>query len=252
MGVHVASGVLGNCVSDLSKIKDLYILIGIPCSWETVSGAFVQSLIDLRKPFDHEIKLVARGLIDEMRNELVKYALSKPFTHLFMLDADMVYPEDALVKLVECDVDIVAGLSPRRVYPYKALYLQEPSHPVSSPYECVLDTLSGEPGLREVKCVGAAGMLIKRSVLQSMKYPWFLFSGHTESGNRIGEDIYFCVNARKDGYKVYCLTSLPYGHIINEVVWWGSVPKDSDWEWKVQISPLVVEDIEYGHNSVRA
>lgn len=69
-----------------------------------------------------------------------------------------------------------------------------------------VDDCSGEP-IVECDAVATGCMLIHRSVLEKMKPPWFEY---ITGGN--SEDLIFCYNAKKAGFKVYADLSTVCGH----------------------------------------
>jgi hypothetical protein len=74
-------------------------------------------------------------------------------------------------------------------------------------YRGTLDNLP-HGGLLEVGAVGAAGMLIRRDVLNSISDPWF-----ENPPNKIAEDITFCRKATEKGFKIYTDLSNVMGHL---------------------------------------
>jgi len=230
----------GNSPDQVRKkriIEEANVLIAIPCSWEYMHVAFVKSFFELRK-FNWTYGVWGRAQLDTMRNEMVEECLKGDYTHLFMLDADMVYPPDTIVQLLLSDVDIVAGFSARRIPPHIPLFFVDSKAEDSSECEYLCDAgfPAGKPGLYEVKAIGSAGMLIKRKVLESIEPPYFSFSERTPEGKQVGEDVYFCIKARKAGFKVYCRTDLPYVHLVTNGIWYepALMKPDGNVEWKLQ------------------
>jgi len=64
-----------------------------------------------------------------------------------------------------------------------------------------------DDGLREVDAVATGAMLIHRSVLETMKGPWFEY----ESGGT-SEDLMFCLKAKELGFPIFCDFSTISGH----------------------------------------
>ena len=61
--------------------------------------------------------------------------------------------------------------------------------------------------LIKVDGVGTGAMLIKTKVLKEMKKPWFFYEDNRS------EDIMFCEEARRQGFKIFVDTTLKIGHI---------------------------------------
>ena len=63
-------------------------------------------------------------------------------------------------------------------------------------------------------------LLIKTSVFKKVGKPWFEYEPIKESPDchMATEDIVFCRNAKKLGYKIYCDGGIPCGHVGSFVV----------------------------------
>src|SRR3990167_485161 len=101
------------------------VLIAAPLSWDYVPAPFLDSMMAMRKPQTWSWARVRNSSsVATMRNWIVDYFLDHKcdimvngtketlnFTHLFMVDADMTYPVDALQRLLNLDKDIVSGFA---------------------------------------------------------------------------------------------------------------------------------------------
>lgn len=65
-------------------------------------------------------------------------------------------------------------------------------------------------GLQEVAVTGGGCMMIRASIFDRIKSPWF------EPEFDMGTDVQICTKARIANYKVCCDTSLTIGHVTNE------------------------------------
>ena len=146
------------------------------------------------------------------RNKICKKALDSGADYVLMLDSDMTFPKEALVKLISLDKDIVSALAVKKDYPYEPVMTmkREPEKAL-----CMLDPIlewtDGE--LLEVDAVGTAFMLFKTSVLNKMKMPYFHYPWFEDLELDLGSDNYFCLKAREADLKVFVDTSLKIGHI---------------------------------------
>ena len=145
------------------------------------------------------------------RNLVVQHFLEKKqYEYLFFLDCDE-WPKsfDILDELVGLDKDVVAGVAKMildgRRYWSAARFVNE-------------EGLVHWCGVREMPkmpfkavAVGGGSMLIKRRVLEALKWPWFetIFK---EDGTRIGEDIYFSNKVIEAGFEIWVDPSQQYGH----------------------------------------
>lgn len=168
--------------------------------------------------------------IDQMRNAAVKMMLEHRFTHILMLDVDMIYPPDTLHRLVMADKDIVAGIAcdrlPAKDFNGEATFRQTFAHrmPESGRFFMAhMVTMPSPPSLYRCGRVSMGGCLIKRHVFEKMKRPWF-FDGVFQKmpsgeNHRVGEDVYFFTKAQEAGFEVWCDTSLRYGHLVAAAVY---------------------------------
>lgn len=189
------------------------VLIGVPCSWETVPVPFVQSLVSLQKPPLTQVEFVRGHGVDQMRNRLAELALEGDFSHLFMLDADMMYPPAALTELLKADVDIISGLACRRSPPHVPVCLQ----PTGTRYVFEVQ-IPPTRGLVRCGAVGGGGTLIKTEVFRALEPPYFSFHERMPDGKMVGEDLYFCQKALDAGFSVYCRTDIVYPHLLTVAV----------------------------------
>jgi len=127
--------------------------------------------------------------IAEARNQLVRNSLALNVSHIFMLDSDMVVPDDAIVRLLKRDKPIIGATARRRLPPYQLLGKWGPPLP------------GVDPDLRQATHLGAAALLIRVEVFRATRPPWFF---ETYAGEqRVGEDINFLHYARDFGFEAW-------------------------------------------------
>lgn len=179
------------------------VAIGVP-SGDMVHADFAMSLANLCRhsgpPFfliNAKSSLVALG-----RNQCAAAALLAKATHLFFLDTDMVFPTNTLVRLLQHDKDIVGAVYSQRAAPF---------HPLGV-------TKEGEHkhvtrGLHAMKIIPTGCMLIRMSVFSKIPKPWF--NTVADGEQLLGEDYFFCDQARRAGFEVWCDGDLSreVGHI---------------------------------------
>lgn len=157
-----------------------------------------------------------RVLTPYAREELAKRAEDYGVDYLFMIDDDMISPYDLFEKLYQDNVDIVAPLAFTRGYPHKpVLYACEDGwDSVANKDYFINHTIMNYPKDKLVECdaVGFGAVLIKMDVIKKMKGNRFM----TTDGS--GEDIYFCYQAKKHGFRVWMDTRIKLGHIGHPVV----------------------------------
>lgn len=175
-------------------------------------------------------------------SELIKS--KQPFTHILMMDDDMVPQPNDLVKLLAHNVDIVAGLATRRQDP------PIPNHRVwDDEQKLYVELWEWPDGLIEVAGVGTGMILFTLNALQKVTDAyfeclfekqcfgmpdelaaqwkvarekefdrdanawWFRFIAREGGVGEYGEDIFFCHVARMMGLKVHVDTTVQPGHM---------------------------------------
>lgn len=151
---------------------------------------------------NYEVKIYMKmaTVVDRARNELVDEALSDNCDYILFLDSDIITPNGAIDKLIDRDLDIVSGLYFQKSKPYLPVARLEKG----DKHLFLEDFNYGE--LMEVAGVGMGLCLIKADVFRHLKYPFFKFEWKEDpNGGRpfeLAEDLYFCDEARKAGYKI--------------------------------------------------
>jgi hypothetical protein len=138
------------------------------------------------------------------RDYAVREARKQGCSHVFFIDSDMVFPSDALLRLIDADRAIVGALYARRVYPHATLgSLIDPA-----------DTRD----IAEAHEMGLGLILIRLEVFDAMEAPHFRcpavasdtaqeLSGFDltgiEAGDTIDDSIWFSKAARRAGFELW-------------------------------------------------
>lgn len=207
------------------------VLIGLPHEGMTGSEAYTNRLHN----FMHLGKLEERGRINKetprfefiqytcgrmhvffAREEMAKQAIAADCDYLYMIDDDMICPDDMFEKLYADDKSIVAPLAFTRNFPHKPVV-----------YACIegWDAVSKKDyfsnyavmnypknKLQEVDAVGFGAVLIKTEVLKAVATPRFMSTCGT------GEDILFCYKAKKAGFPTWVDTRVKLGHVSHPLI----------------------------------
>jgi hypothetical protein len=203
------------------------VMIGVPHRQGEVHIAFTRSLLQL------DARGVDLGMIDHShtdvainRNVIVQKFLDHPgrATHLFFIDTDMGIPRDALQKLLAADKSIISGLAVEKVTNRIVAIDWGDGWAGSIP----LQQKWCEPGRWTLKseyrdrvlpigATGAACLLIKREVFETIGYPWFFHEfdpnakSHTAK-SYMGEDISFFHKAKQHGIEAFMHTGVLCDH----------------------------------------
>lgn len=134
-------------------------------------------------------------------------------THILWLDADMVFPKDAGLRLLshvlERDIDVM----PRNVVAANYATRVHPSRPTASKDGQRIPSFN-KSGLESVDHVGMGVFLMATAVVRDLPKPRFWYSTETET-----EDVYFCNLLRKAGHEIWIDHDLSkeVGHIGQHV-----------------------------------
>ena len=186
-------------------LENKKLVIGIPTSGH-LDWRFASSLMALQLIPETRVIWMVRTMIDSARNNLVQEALKDPsYTHLLMIDDDMTFDSDFVLKLLEQDVDIVAGLAFKRRQDFQPCVYKKDSK--NEKYFPILPNV-----FQEVDIVGTGGILINMEVLKKLKYPWFE-TFYDKEGQHWSVDFDFCIKAKKEGFKIFVDPAAEMGHI---------------------------------------
>jgi len=174
------------------------------------SGLFWQHIYSIDKYYD------------QARQEVVEAALKTNTEWILFVDTDVFLPADAVNRLMSHKEKIVTG-----VYWMKAM----PPQPI------IYEKLGGGPmwniepqdKLIPIAGAGLGCCLIHRSVFENMPKPWFKcnWSYEDQLGQEIkvavGEDHYFFMKAKQNGFQPYCDSNVMCDHydVVNDVVYPG-------------------------------
>jgi hypothetical protein len=191
----------------------LTVALCVPCQDQVAAGwAFdFARLVGFTAANFPEIQLVTlqvrSTLLPDQRNSLVRRALDHDATHLLWFDADMRFPKDALIRLLNHDVDIVGTNYASR---------RPPNIPTAERAgEGLVYITPGAEGLLEVTRMGFGLVLTKAAVFYDLEKPYFSLAYRPQHDDFTGEDVFFCRKAKEAGFIPYIDLKLSQevGHI---------------------------------------
>lgn len=150
------------------------------------------------------------GYIQHSRNLIVDEALKRGSTHLMFIDYDMFFPPDTLKRLLARDKDIVACYYNLRRLPLVS------TTKFMGPNGNYVEKFEEMPkDIFECDATGTGCMLIKMDVFKHLDDPWFNVAYKEKKGHSsiIGEDMWFCRNAKKHGYKIWVDPTIAIYHL---------------------------------------
>lgn len=199
------------------------VLICVP-TFENITPDTYRAIWDMEKPCECDFRFVRGYDCATARNKAVSMLLEGDWTHLLFVDNDVTPPKDALVNLLEDDLDVVSGYYAHR---------DKENSPTIKTNLCKMGELNyltqydGDE-LRELLAQGqktirihGGGMgciLIKRQVFERMTYPWYDWINYCdEKRSMLSEDLYFCEKCKNDRIKIYADTRVSCGHLFRHI-----------------------------------
>ena len=190
------------------------VLLGMP-TVGMIPMKTVASLISTCKEGAVEPLFISGSLIYDSRDTIANFAVKHDYDYVLFVDSDMIFTSDDVKKLMSHDTDICSGLYVTRTGDNKNVCYKQIITRRNRPYrkpQLIHDT--AVTGYGPVAACGFGFCLIKTSVLKSMlKHYKSLF----EPKWGVGEDIAFCIRARKCGYKIFTDRDVKLGHIGEKV-----------------------------------
>lgn len=178
------------------------VLVALTCQrfiFSRCAFSLIQSALN-SKDYEFDFYMEMGAEIASSRNRLVQAARERKATHLLFVDYDMYFPPDTISKLLKQDKDIIGAAYNTRGDGSRPTAVPVDEASTDKPFKC--------------QAMGTGLLLIKLSVFDKFKAPWFMF-GYEEDGTlRYGEDTYFCQRAIKEaGLDVWADPTLNVRHI---------------------------------------
>lgn len=172
----------------------------------------VQCLMELvaHGGYDFHILMAENGYtIAENRNYITVQSLNNKSDYLLMIDADMTFEPTILDDLLANNKDICGvAYHPRSDTGQIIKFMDE----VTS----VAIETSDNPKYKdtfECHATGTGIILIKCDVFRKISQPWFMFEYDERGMCKLGEDWFFCREAKKSGYSIWTDPKPKIGHL---------------------------------------
>lgn len=207
------------------------VLVGFPHEGMTPSETYLNRLANLKHlghleergrllkqnpRFEFYLKSCGRMHVHVAREEMAKTALASNCQYLFMIDDDMTAPDDLFENLWKNQKDIIAPLAFTRNFPHKPVIYNciEGWDNVTQTEHFTNYAVMKYPKdqMKEVDAVGFGAVLINVDCFKKMPQPWFM------NPYKTGEDINFCYQAKKYGFRTWVDTRLKLGHVSHPLL----------------------------------
>jgi hypothetical protein len=184
--------------------KPTSIMIAVP-AMEMVNAEFAQHLaMAAANLVAHGIKINCAfnigSVITIARRNLVEIFLKSDFEYIWWVDSDMKFPIDAPLRLLSRQKPIVGANYRRRRFPNPNFTGMSGSVGAYSEFH----TTDNSPAMEMIDVLPHGLVLVKREVYEKIPQPHYLQEFIPELNLEIGEDIFFCNQAKKAGYEIWC------------------------------------------------
>lgn len=143
-------------------------------------------------------------VMPQNREMLVGVALRDRCTHVLFLEPNTRFPRDLLIRLLAHDLPLVAVNYTSATPPFM------PSAWVVQDDTLVPFLSEADDGLEEVAVAGFGSMLVEARVLEAMKPPRFHYMWSPSSASYLGDEVYFCEQAKTHNVKIVIDHSLSH------------------------------------------
>ena len=203
------------------------IFIAVP-TYETIYPDTFKSIYELDSGGHELVFDFVRGYdVATARNNIVFKLQQLNADYVLMIDNDMVIPKDALINLLEDEMDVCLGYYPHRgnanIYDGDVATYRIYDSKGEAYFDYTSDARYTAEQMKSLRELGkhkiqihGAGMgcaLIKADVFDRLKYPWFKWVLYNNKGS-LSEDLYFCEQCRLNRIPIYTDTRVGCGHIF--------------------------------------
>ena len=157
-------------------------------------------------PHEYTVSIKEGGAIHTDREQAVANAKLLNCTHLMFIDYDMSFERDAILRLLERDKDIIGVHYNQRKEPPTTTVLMDNEKKLN------LKTLAPD-GLTTCDGVATGFTMIKMSVFDKLKHPYFFFETNDKGELTVSEDYWFCRLAKQAGFEIWVDLSIPIKHV---------------------------------------
>lgn len=179
---------------------------------ETLPVDTVGSLIGILKREQTTIYFASSSLVYDSRNQLMNIAYREKPDYVLWIDSDMVFPSDALDRLIQADKDFITGLYFGRKNTHEPIIYRtvKPRTFRHNAINEVEDCISEE--LFTVQGCGFGFVLMKNKVIEDMINA---YRSPFEPYKNLGEDLSFCYRWLKlsKHNQIWCDSTIPIQHV---------------------------------------
>jgi hypothetical protein len=185
--------------------------------WQYLGAQEARDYFEKKSPrYTFQLGAIGELLTPYARERIAEGSLEQGSDYLLFIDDDMLAPYDLFFRLVANDKDICAALAFTRNPNHKPVAYEtregfDETTRTRYGFTRFIENYPRET-LFECDAVGFGAVLIKTNVLKKTPQPWFFGMAQT------GEDVTFCMKARKAGFSVWMDSRIKLGHLSDPIV----------------------------------
>lgn len=182
------------------------ITLGIPCTG-TVTVQTAISLISIvgNAEWQTHTHFQSGCYVHDNRERIVKAAKEAGSDYLFFVDTDMYLADNTLKQLLAHKKEIIGVNYNQREFPLRSTVK------FADENDNILEVPDLPRELFTCYAVGTGCMLIDMKVFEKIEPPYFSFDVY--GGEIMGEDVWFCRQAKRAGINVWCDPTINVSHI---------------------------------------
>jgi hypothetical protein len=173
----------------------------------------------------------ASTILINQRERLIEQAIEVKSEWVLWLDSDMMFPSTTLLRLLAHKQDIVACNYMKRSQPFKSVTFMD-----TNDWESWVP-IKSEDELLTVEATGMGCLLMRTSVFQRLKKPYFEYTFQPTTKDWLGEDFTLFKKLNSLGYQlkidmnlsneIYHIGTFAYGKSLS-----ANTQKKTEWESK--------------------
>jgi hypothetical protein len=215
----------------ITGLENSRVYVAVPCGKHAECDSFYDCLYSLALPEGSQIQRLKSGSVSQNLNTAVE--LARGFDYICIFEDDSMFHPNTVLQLLLHQKDVVAGICPSRTPPFNA-YIYDKGDSRGLLRRKIEDS---DEGLIKVDAIGMGGILIKMSVFDKLKKPYFEIKFINEV--EWGQDILFNKQLIAAGIEVYCDTDVPIWHATRCSL--GTIKKNGKWLTTVRIGTFNIE-----------
>jgi hypothetical protein len=198
-------------------------LVVIPCAEQGRWSAFWTCVTGLELPAGWSVLPVRGSSPASNANLGVRTALERGAEAVFLLDDDLLFASDVLVRLLARQVEAVVGLSLLRRPPLSPIWMHTNAPDLGN----FIETAPRTADLIPLAAGTVGGLLVRAEVLRWIDYPWFTLGQVGDQQDQWNNDLWFCQRLTDVGVQLWGDPTVRFGHLGSMEVW----PHEANGQW---------------------